>query len=685
MRSAIYVGTLAHARTAPARHAFRYRACVFAIDLDEVAALDARLALFGHNRRRPVALFDRDHMGEVGRPIRHNVEELVRARGGAPTGGRILMLANLRVLGYVFNPITVFYCFDRDDRLDHVLAEVSNTFGERHAYLLNEPRPDGDTGVLHYSHDKRLHVSPFFGMRQGYEFAISLPTERVSVAIDVWEDGDRVLRATLLGSRRPLDDRNLARVLVAHPLMSHAVTARIHRQAVSLYRLDVPFHRKPPLEPGEGTRVQDDPGETVDRRSLRPTPPARRTPLTSVTRGAVLWALSNPPRGRISVHLPDGTVRRSGDPTSGPDVAVTIASRDLYRRLARRGRLGLGEAYVAGDWWADDLPALLGLLAERADDAVRRGPGAALAEALRRRPRLPNGYGLARARRDISYHYDLGNDFYELFLDETLSYSCAIWAEGDDLAGAQRRKIERILDRLAIREGDRVLEIGCGWGSLAIAAADRGAHVTGLTLSHEQASRARSRASEAGVGDRVEIALRDYRQMRGEFDAIASVEMLEAVPHAQIGTFLGACDRLLARGGRACIQSIAIPDQRYDRYRKGTDWIREYIFPGGNIPSLEAIVRAMSARTGLVVEEVENIGPHYADTLAEWRSRFLAERDAVRAMGYDEAFVRAWDYYLAFSEAGFRTGAILDYQILFGRPFAPRPVGAAERTHARTV
>lgn len=378
------------------------------------------------------------------------------------------------------------------------------------------------------------------------------------------------------------------------------------------------------------------------------------------------------------MHLPDGTVRRSGDPLSGPDVGVTIASKDLYRRLASRGRLGLGEAYVAGDWWSDDLPALLGLLAESADGAVRTAPGSTFVGALRKRPRLPTRNGLTRARRDISYHYDLGNDFYELFLDETWTYSCAIWGEGDDLADAQRRKVARILDRLDVAPGQRLLEIGCGWGSLAIAAAERGAHVTGLTLSDEQARLARERASAAGVGDRVEITLLDYRQVRGEFDSIASVEMLEAVPHEQIGGFLGACDRLLARDGRACIQTIAIPDQRYERYRRGTDWIREYIFPGGNIPSLEAIVRAMSARTGLVVEELENIGPHYADTLAEWRSRFLANQDAARQMGYDEAFIRAWDYYLAFSEAGFRTGAILDYQILFGRPFAPRAARSAD-------
>lgn len=680
MRSAIYVGSVAHARTAPARHSFRYRACFFALDLDELAALDTKLTLFSHNRPNVVSLHDRDHMGEVGRPLRENVEALVRDRGGEPAGGRIVMLGNLRVLGYFFSPITVFYCFDQDGRLDHVLAEVSNTFGERHAYLLDDPQSaNGRADAVHYVRDKRLHVSPFFGMDQRYEFSITAPRDRVSVAIDVWEGTERVLRAALTGRRRTLDDANLARVLVSHPLMSHAVTARIHRQAVSLYRLRVPFHRKPPLVPGEGTQTALGSGRRQERRSLRPIPPARRTALSSLSRRAVLWALSRPPQGRISVHLPDGTIQRSGDPTTGPDVAVTIASKDLYRRLARRGRLGLGEAYVAGDWWSDDLPALLGLLAQSADRAVRTAPGAAFVRALRRRHRLPGRAELSRARRAISYHYDLGNDFYELFLDETWTYSCAIWEEGDQLEDAQRRKVDRILDRLQLHEGQRLLEIGCGWGSLAIAAAERGAQVTGLTLSQEQAALARERAVAAGVGDRVEIALRDYRQLSGEFDAIASVEMLEAVPHEQIGGFLGACDRLLAPGGRACIQTIAIPDQRYERYRKGTDWIREYIFPAGNIPSLEAIVRAMSASTGLVVEELENIGPHYAATLAEWRSRFLSRGETVRSMGYDDAFIRAWDYYLAFCEAGFRTGAILDYQILFGRPFSPRPIGARQR------
>jgi cyclopropane-fatty-acyl-phospholipid synthase len=437
----------------------------------------------------------------------------------------------------------------------------------------------------------------------------------------------------------------------------------------------VPFHRKPAFAPGEGSVAAPAAAERPARRALRPVPPARRSPLTPLARRLTLWGLGHPARGEIAVRLPDGTVRRAGDPATGPAPTVTVASKDLYRRLARRGRIGIGEAYTAGDWRADDLVGLLETLALTAEGVRRRPPVAALEALRRRRPRLPARAGLPGARRDIRYHYDLGNDLYALFLDPSWTYSCACFEHaGMTLQEAQEAKHRRICDKLGLTPESHVLEIGCGWGGFALhAAAERGARVTGVTLSDEQAALARRRVAEAGLADRIDIRLQDYRTLDGRFSHIASIEMLEAVGHRELPVFFGACERLLDEDGVACIQTIAVPDQRYEAYRRGRDWIREYIFPGALIPSLEAVIRAMTRSSRLIVDGAENIGDHYAETLRRWREAFLANREAVLALGYDERFVRTWEFYLAFCEAAFRTRALHDYQLVLRRPFNPRP------------
>jgi cyclopropane-fatty-acyl-phospholipid synthase len=344
-----------------------------------------------------------------------------------------------------------------------------------------------------------------------------------------------------------------------------------------------------------------------------------------------------------------------------------VLSRDLFRRLLWRPRLGLGESYAAGEWRCDDLPFLFELLIRAVE---RWRSGSRLARLERARPHVSPRQTLGRARDNIGYHYDLGNDLYRLFLDESLTYSCGIWADGDSLGDAQARKLRRVCEQLDLGPDDHVLEIGCGWGSFALAAAGEfGARVTGLTISEQQAALARERVEAAGLAHRVEIRLQDYRTLEGMFTAIASIEMLEAIGHAQYPVFFAACDRLLAPGGRACIQTIAIPDRRYERYRRHDDWIRRYIFPGSLLPSVEAMQKAMTRASRLQLAGLEEIGPHYAPTLQAWRQRFLTHLDDVRRLGYDERFVRTWDFYLAYCEAAFRSRALRDVQLVLARPF----------------
>ena len=393
---------------------------------------------------------------------------------------------------------------------------------------------------------------------------------------------------------------------------------------------------------------------------------------TSLAERLVLRALERLEGGTIELSLPGGSTHRFG---SGRPVAVEVTSRDLFRRLLWRPRLGLGESYVAGDWRADDLPLLFEVLIRTIE---RWRQESLLARLERLRPHVPPRQGLHRARRNIGYHYDLGNDLYRLFLDDSLTYSCGVWEEGDTLERAQERKLRRVCEYLGLGPDHHVLEIGCGWGSFALmAAGEYGARVTGLTISERQAGLARERVAAAGLADRVEIRLQDYRTLEGRFTSIASIEMLEAIGHAQYPVFLATCDRLLDPGGRACIQTISIPDERYESYRRHDDWIRRYIFPGSLLPSVGVLRRVAAKASSLRIDAVEDIGEHYAPTLQAWRERFLGRLDDVRRLGHDERFVRTWDFYLAYCEAAFRTRSLRDVQLVLARPSEGKQGGAA--------
>jgi cyclopropane-fatty-acyl-phospholipid synthase len=371
--------------------------------------------------------------------------------------------------------------------------------------------------------------------------------------------------------------------------------------------------------------------------------------------------------GTLVVTLPDGTVRRFG---SGPAVEMTIRSSRLFRRIATRGAIGLGESYMAEEWDTHDPVALFELLLQNTRAAEARHP--TLRRVMDAPPRPNRRNGPLRSRRNIAYHYDLGNELFQLMLDPTMTYSCAVFDDADEpLEDAQRRKLRQVCDKLGLGPDDRVLEIGCGWGGFAMVAAEEyGAHVTGLTISRAQATLARERISAAGLDDRIEIREEDYRSHRGgPYTKVASIEMLEAIGEKQFGTYFATIDRLLAPGGRACIQTILVPDDRWDRYRKSPDWIERYVFPGCLIPSLGALATASARSSNLMIHEVEEIGPSYAETLKRWREAFIGKIEQVRELGYDRRFERTWIFYLSYCEAAFRLRALRDVQLTFCRSY----------------
>jgi cyclopropane-fatty-acyl-phospholipid synthase len=396
--------------------------------------------------------------------------------------------------------------------------------------------------------------------------------------------------------------------------------------------------------------------------SVRAEPTAARGRLLERAATAVLErALAGIDGGTLEVELPGGGVRRFG---RGAPVGLAIHDRAFFRRLATRGKLGFGESYTAEEWDSDDLVGLFELLLRNAEAAGERH--ARVRRVLELRPRFARRNGFVRARRNIAYHYDLGNDLFELMLDETMTYSCAIFERPEmTLADAQRAKYKALADKLSLSPEDHVLEIGCGWGGFAkFAAENYGCRVTGLTISREQAVVARERTA----GLPVEIVEQDYRTVEGEFTKVASIEMLEAIGADQFGTYFATIDRVLAPGGRAAVQTILVPDQRWERYRRSPDWIERYVFPGCLIPSLEALTRAATRDSRLALYGVHEIGEHYAETLRRWRASFHARIEDVRHLGYDRRFERTWDFYLAFCEAAFRTRSLRDAQLVLERP-----------------
>ena len=370
--------------------------------------------------------------------------------------------------------------------------------------------------------------------------------------------------------------------------------------------------------------------------------------------------------GQLTVVLPDGTFRVFGDDAASERAEIHLHDSQALVRMLVGGDTGGGEAYMDGLWSSPDLAALLRLAARNRDALALstgwfRVPGQllrAVAHRVRRNTR-------AGSRRNIAAHYDLSNDLYRLFLDETMTYSSAVFETPDqDLAGAQRNKYRIIAENARLEPGQHVLEIGTGWGGFALyAAAEIGCRVTSVTISRQQYELARDRVQAAGFGDLVDIQLRDYRDIEGTYDAIVSIEMLEAVGAEYFATFFKVCDRSLRPGGRMSLQSITFPDVAYERQLRGANWIQTHIFPGGLCPSL-AVIERSTHDTRLIITGVTDIAASYVLTLRTWRERFMARLDDVRALGFDERFIRTWEYYLALCEAGFATGISQDLQIV---------------------
>ncbi|MCL7408088.1 SAM-dependent methyltransferase [Marivivens donghaensis] len=385
--------------------------------------------------------------------------------------------------------------------------------------------------------------------------------------------------------------------------------------------------------------------------------------------GPVFDILCNIPRGRIDIELPDGRVFRAEGKSAGYVTAITIHNKDIFARLIREGDLGFMESYMEGWWDTPDLMTFMDFVHDAEDEVFDGFPGQGLVRAYEKLRFWLQSNSKRQAKKNISYHYDLGNDFYGLWLDDTMTYSSAYFKTGQEsLEAAQIQKYAAMVDAMGVSAGDHVLEIGCGWGGFAeYAAKERGLHVTGLTISKEQLNYARERIEKAGLSDRVTLKMQDYRDETGTYDGIASIEMFEAVGEKYWPVYFETVRKCLKPGAKATLQIITVQDRRFEVYRKGVDFIQKYIFPGGMLPS-PSVLRKEVEKSGMTVDGSIEFGESYSQTLRRWSDVFNDRWDQIAALGFDDRFRRMWNLYLSSCAGTFHSGNCDVTQITVSRP-----------------
>jgi cyclopropane fatty-acyl-phospholipid synthase-like methyltransferase/DUF1365 family protein len=642
VRPALYEVDIAHVRGEPVRHEVRHRGYLWYVDLDELPDH----GVFGR-------FLSRDHVGDPARPIRANLAAFLTQHGIDVSGGRITMLTNARCFGYVFNPLTLYWCRDRAGELACVVAEVHNTYGQRHRYLL---RTDADGRV---DTAKEFYVSPFYPVDGSYRMRLPEPTDRLTVTIALHRTGERPFVASVRGVRRPATRRTVAAAALRYPLETWLVRGLITWHGIALWRKRVPVQPRPAHPPTEEAAM------TIAAR------------LAHLMRDAT--GLDLP----VRVRAWDGS---EAGPADGP--VLVIRTRHALRRLFwAPGELGLARAYVTGEI---DVEGDLATGFRQVWAAARTRPATAgrpirgaRTRAARAAVRL-GGFGLppkrpasearltgrrhsrVRDRAAIAHHYDLSNEFYELLLGETMAYSAAYFTNPDaSLADAQRAKLDRICHKLALRPDLRLLDVGCGWGSLILHAAEHyGVRATGITLSAQQRDFVAKRVADRGLADRVEVRLQDYRELADEaFDAVSSIEMGEHVGEEQYPAYVGVLHGALRAGGRLLLQQMSRAD---GTAAGGGPFIEAYIAPDMHMRPMSRTLAHLE-RAGFEVLGVEGLREHYVHTVRRWIDRLEAHWDEfVRLQG--EEVARVWRLYLVGGALAFEEGRMGVDQFLAVRP-----------------
>ncbi len=689
--SALYEGTLRHRRLEAVDHAFSYRVLMAYLDLAELPeALDVH-PLWSARHRAPVEFRRSDFHGARAIPLDVAVRDTIEARTGTRPHGPVRLLAHLRTWGWAFNPIAFYLAFDETgERIETLMAEVTNTpWHERTAYVLEVPS-ESALAIDGIRFPKAMHVSPFMDMDVDHVVRMTRPSADWTIRMDDWRGNDQVFAADLDLRRLGLDRPTMGAALRHHPLPAQRVSGGIYWEALKLRAKGAPFRRHPerhgcrqPTEPEAvaassrppqeitvfSTTSPSDHAASICPIEVRPVP-IDVTAADRVARTVLRQLLTRLDHGRLTVIEHDGTTTAYGRPTD-LDVTVRLQTPAMWREVVTKASAGLGESYLDGWWDTDDLTSFVQLVIRNLGPLDRLRSRWARLNApvsdVARRTRRPDKH---RDKRNIAAHYDLGNDFFSLFLDPTMAYSCGLFRNSEvSLEEAQRAKFERLCRLLRLTPHDHLLEIGTGWGGLAVYAAESyGCRVTTTTISEQQHSHAAALVAERGLSDQVTLLTQDYRDLTGTYDKIVSVEMIEAVDWRDHDDFFRVCSHLLQPEGLMALQAIVVPDQRFERAKTSKDFIKRFIFPGACLPSVGAINTACTRATDLSMVRLDEFPQHYAETLFRWRENLAKREDDARALGYDDAFLRLWKFYLCYCEAAYRERYVSLVEVVLAKP-----------------
>lgn len=655
MNSRIFSGQIMHARREPKRHHFNYPIYLYAFDLDELEMLDTLLPFFSYNRFNIVSIHDQDYASGEG-SIRDKIVSFLSQQGCGDGLSRIELVTAARYFNYVFNPVSFYFCYDQNEKLSCAVAEINNTYGERYLYILNQLQSENAT--THTSVvSKSFYVSPFYQVTGNYEFIFCDLNHKLDIQINILEDRRPVFLSRIWGSSLPLSRQNMVVTLLKYPLTSALTMPRILWQATKLHLIkELPVYAKP--SPSSPLTIKAEPYKITHKIGI---------PL-------IFKVFSRYQNGCLRLRLPSGEEHLFGDPTKYKVAEIQVNDYDFFWYLASNDSIGLGEAYQKGFWDSGNLTQAIQFFAENLVMVDKRQGWhkwlSSVSDWIYSFYQSSHRNTIFGSKKNVSLHYDLSNDFFKEILDPTMTYSCALFESPDDsLEQAQHNKINTIIRKAKISTEDHVLEIGSGWGAFSVQAAlQTGCQVTTITLSEQQLELARRRVQKAGVADLVQVELCDYRDLNGQFDKIVSIEMIEAVGHENLGAFFSKCDELLKPNGLFVLQAITMPDQRYEQYARRGDWIQKHIFPGAIIPSLNALCRSMTEASNFVIEDLDNIGIHYAQTLRAWKYKLFSNRSNIEKLGFDETFFRTWEYYFSYCEAGFASRVLGNLHLVLTRP-----------------
>jgi cyclopropane-fatty-acyl-phospholipid synthase len=650
-RDGILITTLFHVRLLPVVHKFSYKLFYLKLNLNSVGEINKNYKWLKYNKKSLYSIFDKDYLSLYSGTILEKVDKLLLEHGFKNDFSRIELITHPRFLGYVFNPVSFFLCYSQNNIPNVMISEVHNTFGESHVYVCKSNEISDDK-VVEFEACKTFHVSPFFDRAGEYKFRLENRKSNLNIYLDLFQNGKKVFESGIVSSFSELNNSNLLKSFLAYPFSILLTIPRITWQAAILkFRRKLKVFTRP--IPANKMTFKAKPENLYEKFII------------SLFKNY----LKKAHYGDLSLEYPNGLkdVFKAKEP--GINAEIKVNNYDFFTKSVLHGDIGFGEAYVSKFWDTNNLVEVLRFFSrnlEKAND--RKVLTSYLGRVKNAILHFKRHNSIKSSKSNISAHYDLSNELFSKFLDPKMQYSSALFRRNDEsLETAQENKINQLIEILKLNSSHNVLEIGCGWGGLAIDLVKKvGCNYTGITLSKEQKDYFEEKVKKEGLESKIKIQLIDYRELTGSYDRIISVEMIEAVGHRYLNNFFQVCNRVLKKDGIFVMQAITIPEVRYRAYKLGCDWIQKYIFPGGHCPSLKSLLESSSA-SSFILERTDNIAESYANTLEQWRTRFNGKINELEKLGFDEYFVRTWNYYLAYCEAGFRERMVNVHQLVFSR------------------